>query len=235
MELQQKFEIVIGSVVLSLIVIFLSMTSMSVARAETTSDFTSDVQKGLHAGGQGVLIASIKTQDYKTSWDEFGTNILVDGASTPAEIQKDLTDDIVNSLQTELTYNQKDEQYLRLRHSSPEEVMALEGDGSGDLLPENYIEPNPSFDANPDVNPSALDMPAAAVDTSGTFLVPDVGTTPDTESIIQNDLVPPEGGWAPSELKVFETILNTDVPIPDAPPSAPPDTETPPPADAPSN
>ncbi len=232
---------------MSLIVIFLLMTSMPVARAEMASDFSSDVQKGLRAGAQSSVVTSIKTQDYKTSWDEFGTNILVDGGSTPVEIQKSLTEDIVNSLQTELAYNQKDEQYLRLRHSSPEEILALEGDGSGDLLPENYIEPNPSLDANPDVNPSALDMPASAIDISAIPIAPDigltVGSTPNTEPILQGDLVPPEGEWSPSEIKVFEAILNTEnpntdissEPSPDALPSTSPSAETPPPADAPPN
>ena len=78
-------------------------------------------------------------------------------------------------------------------------------------------------------------MPASVVDTSGTLPASDVGLAPYTELIFPDNLVPPEGGWNPSELRVFETILNTDVPILDAPPSAPPDAETPPPADAPTN
>ncbi len=208
--------------------------SISIARAETASDFASDVEKGLRAGTQSSVVASIITQDYKTSWDEFGTNVLVDGATTPAEIQKSLVDDIVASLQTELTYNQKDEQYLQSRHSSPEEVMAAEGDGSGDLLPENYIDPHPSLDANPEVNASALDMPTAAVDTTDVVSPSDVGTTPDTaEPTLPDNLAPPGGEWNPSELKVFETILNSDNPPADVPSESPPD--TPPPADAPTN
>jgi hypothetical protein len=244
MELQQKYETVIGSLVSSLIVVFLLMTNMSIARAETISDFASDVQKGLRRGAQSSVVTNIKAQDYKTSWDEFGTNILVDGASMPAEIQKSLTEDIISSLQTELTYNQKDEQYLLLRHSSPEEIQALEGDGSGDLLPDNYIEPNPSLDANPDVNPSALDTLASTVDISAIPLAPDVESTSNTEPIIPDVLVPPDGEWNPSEINVFEAILNTEnqntntssEPSPNALPSASPSgAETPPPADAPTN
>ncbi|GEM_PF-4932234 len=238
MELQQKSGIMVGSVVLSLIVIFLLMMSMSIARAEMASDFASDVQNGLRAGAQSSLVTSIEAQDYKTSWDEFGTNILVNGTSTPAEIQKSLTEDILNSLQTELAYNQKDEQYLRLRHSLPEEILALEGDGSGDLLPDNYIEPNPSLDANPDINPSALDMPVSAADMPAMLIAPDVKSIPNTEPILPDNLVPPEGEWSPSEIKVFEAILNTENPnidtssklSPDAPMNASPSDESAPPS-----
>ena len=233
MIFKQTSETTVSLFFFPLIGVFLLMTSMPIARAETASDFTSDVQRGIRAGVQSSVVINIKTQDYKTSWDEFGTNILIDGASTPAEIQRNLTEDIVNGLQTELTYNQKDEQYLRLRHSSPEEILALEGDGGNDLLPKDSIDPNPSLDANPEVNPSALDIPASAVDTSDTPAAPDVGSTPDTEMIIPDNLVPPEGEWKPSEVKVFETILNTDSPPTDVPGEPPPD--TPPPADAPAD
>ncbi len=228
MIVQQRFEIAIGLLTLSLTMIFLSMTSVLVARAEIASDFTSDVQQGLRAGTQNSAVASIKTEDYKTSWDEFGTNVLVDGAGIPTEIKKDLIEDIVNGLQTELSYNQRDEQYLRLRHSSPEEIQALEGDGSGDVLPENYFEPNPSLDANPDVNSSALDVKISVIDMSGVLATPalDVPPTPDI-------LVPPAGEWKPADISVFETILNADNPPANVGNESSPN--TPPPADASAN
>lgn len=190
-------------------VVFLPMMRVPVARAEAPSDFNADVQKGRSAGLQSAMVANIQNQDYKTSWDEFGTNVLVDGAGTSAQIQKDLTDDIANSIQAELIYNQRDRRYLQLLHSSPEDVQAVQGDGNGDLLPANYIDPSPSLDANPGVNQSALDMPASAVDTFSTSLFLDSDSAAFTELAPENSLVPPEGDWKPADVAVFETILST--------------------------
>lgn len=240
MTVQQTFEIVFVPLVV-LAALFVVVTAVPRARAEIASDFSSDVHKGLSSGAQDPILASIRTYDYKTSWDEFGTNVLVDGTRTPGEIEKDLHDDIVNSLQAELSYNQKDENYLQLRHSSPEEIVALEGDGGGDLLPQDAIDPNPSLDANPDVNPSALDMPASAVDLSSALLTPEVEAASDTASMLPDNLVPPEGGWEPAAINLFETILSAEpsaqLPV-DVPSEAPAADQAPdealPPVDAPS-
>lgn len=220
----------LGALVLSLMAVFLSAASVPPARADTTSDFMSDVQRGLNTGAQSSVVLGIKAQDYQTSWDEFGTNILIDGASAPAEIEKGLHDDVVSSLQTELMYNQKDEEYLRLKHSSPEELQVAEGNGGDDLLPENYIDPHPSLDANPEVNPSMLDMPASVADVP---LIPEAQSTPGTDPNLPDNLAPQGTDWKPAEIKVFETILNTDNPPADVPSESSPETMLP--ADAPAN
>jgi hypothetical protein len=187
-----------------IVVLFLSAASGPAAHAAAASDFTSDVHRDLNAMKQNRLqgaALAIAAQDYQSSWDEFGSNILIDG--TKASAERSLLDDILKDLRVQLAYNQKDERYLRLRHSSPEEILLLEGDGSGDLLPENYVEPHPSLDANPDANPSALDMPVDAIYTSGdTMLLDDVLAIPDS-------LIPPGGEWKPADITVFEAILNT--------------------------
>lgn len=204
-----------AGLILPLITIFLLTAVISPVHAETSSDFTSDVQIGLTAAVRTDLqsaILDVKAEDYQSSWDEFGTNILADGSHLSEDIQKELTDDIVNDLRTHLAYDQKDAQYLQLIHSSPEEVIVAEGDGGNDLSPDNYVDPNPSLEANPSANPSVLDMPTSAIDTIDVSTVPDT-TTPENTLTSPDTLVPVEGTWKPDDITVFENVLNADAPV----------------------
>lgn len=195
-----------------LVAIAFIMPRTFVLYADTANDFEVDVQEGLK-GGKSAELKNIKLEDYQSSWDEFGTNILTDGANPTAEIQKSLINDIANDLQMQITYDQKDIQYLEQRQSSPEEVVAIEGDGGNDLLPENYIEPHPSLDANPDVNPSALDVSTTTIEISETSIIPDVIPSSDEATPLPDNLLPTTGEWKPADITVFENILNADTPV----------------------
>ena len=186
--------------------IFIVLFSVTAAHGATLSDFSADVQTGVLSAKGNDAVVSIKAQDYKTSWDEFGTNILSDGAQPPAEIQKDLVEDITHDLQMQVAYDQKDAQYLEQRQSSPEEVVAIENADGSDVLPENYIEPHPSLDANPDVNPSALDVATSTIDIPETLDATEV----DNSGTLPDNLLPPGGEWKPADITVFETIVNED-------------------------
>lgn len=199
----------------SLITIFLLTAVISPVHAETSSDFTSDVQIGLTAAVRNDLqsaILDVKAEDYQSSWDEFGINILVDGSHASEDIKKGLTDDILDDLRAHLAYDQKDARYLQLIHSSPEEVIATENDGGNDLSPDNYVDPNPSLETNPSANPSVLDMPTSATDTIDVSTAPDA-TTPENTLTLPDTLVPVEGTWKPDDITVFENVLNADAPV----------------------
>lgn len=219
--------------ILFLIIFFFSISTGIVTHAQATSDFLSDVKTGLDvASHSGITtqLAKIKSEDYKSSWDEFGTNIIVDGEASPSLIEHSLTADIVNDLQAQLSYDQADEQYLKLRNTTPEEVMNSENDDGNDLLLQDYFEPHPSLEANSDVNPSALDIPVAT-DTLDAIFTPDISTeiyTASGTSVIaeasttienisreasltpQENFLPPEGDWTPADINVLKSILNTD-------------------------
>lgn len=189
-----------------IVALFLGTFSAFTAYSAKLSDFSADVQAGVLSAPQNSTASSIKSQEYKTSWDEFGTNILSDGAQPAAEIQKDLIEDITHDLQMQVAYDQKDAQYLDQRQSSPEEIVALESADGSDVLPENYFEPHPSLDANPDVNPSALDVATTTIDIPDTM---DPATT-DTTIILPDNLLPPDGEWKPADITVFENIVNEE-------------------------
>lgn len=179
------------------------------SHAQSTSDFSKDIQNGLAETFRSKisnLLSTIKSQDNKSSWDEFGINTLVNGESSPAMIHNEITADIINDLSTQLSYDQTEEQYLKLRNSTPEEIIATEGDGGNDLLPEDYVEPHPSLDANPDANPSALDVPIAT-DTLEALFTPSESTSTST---YKDNLVPPEGNWTLDDINTFKAILNID-------------------------
>lgn len=193
----------------SLVLSFALMYS-GIVYAQGAPDFTSDIEKGVLS--QNNLAAQIKSQDFQSSWDEFGTNILVDGSiGSSADITASLVHDIANDLQMQLVYDQADEQYLKVRNSSPEEVIKIETEDGNDLLPENYVEPHPSLDANPDVNPSTLDMSPSEIETPPTPSPSEVVPIIEDIPVVSPDsLLPSNGQWAPSDVSVFETILGTE-------------------------
>lgn len=130
-----------------------------VGESGTASDFNNDVQLGV----QNLVLnpiaqvqqKEIGSQDYKSTWDEFGTNVLIDGTTPPAEVDRKIIEDTIQAVQIEETYNQQEVQYLENTHLTPEEIQAMEESGGSDVPPGEFIDPNPSAESNPDVSVSA--------------------------------------------------------------------------------
>ncbi len=126
------------------------------ARADTVSDFAADVQRGLrdsalHASTQNVRNELVR-EEYKTTWDEFGSNVLVDGTNTSSAITVAVAQDVAQAVVTEQHYEQTEALKIRSLHSSPEEVVAIEQAIGVDVPVGETLNPNPSIKTNPDVS-----------------------------------------------------------------------------------
>jgi len=152
-----KFWLAVGiSALLVISGLFLVPHSFGQTQVVLSSDFTTAVQAGLQSlatnPGTQSQQQEIQNQDYKSTWDEFGTNALIDGTTPPFEVDRKITQDIIQTIQTESNYNQQETQYLENAQVTPEEIQVMEESGGSDVPPGEFIDPNPSAEANPDVS-----------------------------------------------------------------------------------
>lgn len=130
-------------------------------QTQTTSDFTSAVQLGLQTlaanpAGQAQR-QEIQDQDYKSAWDEFGINAFVDGIAPPSTITKVITRDIIQTIETEESYDREETKYLEDTQATPEEIKNIEESSGSDVPPGESIDPNPSIEANPEASIFAVE------------------------------------------------------------------------------
>ncbi len=143
----------------------------SFGQTQTTSmpDFATAVQAGLQSLATNPIAQSqqqeILNQDYKSSWDEFGINTLVDGNMPPTEINDLIGQDIIKSIETAQNYNQQEANYFQDTQITPEQIQDIEGSTGADVLPNESFDPNPSVGMNPDINTSPSDT--STQDTEG--------------------------------------------------------------------
>lgn len=127
----------------------------------SSNDFDNDVRLGLQnlvANSQAqIQQKEIQSQDHQSTWDEFGMNVLVDGASLPNEISKDITQNILQTVQTEMNYDKQEETYLQANQITPQEIQTIEGSTASDILPGQSTDPNPSLETNPDASVSSVE------------------------------------------------------------------------------
>ena len=211
------------------------------------NDFNNDVQLGL----QNLAVNSqaqiqqkeIKNQDHQSTWDEFGMNTLVDGANPTGEISKEITQDILQTVQTEINYDKQEEKYLQDNQITPQEIQTIEGSTASDILPGESDDPNPSLEANPDVSVSSVeDSGQNSIEASNP---PQEGITQEqsqAENTSNNQLQPTPDTTTntptTAESTIFDAILQGEQNNPPSeatplPSEAPPTDITPPPAEAP--
>lgn len=179
MYYQSKFDIIkrmkfLLAAVISTPLIIWGLFSIphSLGQTQTASmlDFTAAVQVGLQSLAINPIAQfqqqEIINQDYKSSWDEFGINTLIDGNTLSAEVNNLIDQDIIQSIETAQSYNQQEESYLQDTQITPEQVQNIESSTGADVSPSESFDPNPSVDTNPDVNTSPADTPTQ--DTTGT-------------------------------------------------------------------
>lgn len=155
----------VGGILILVIITGLFFAQHSLGQTQTiptsTSDFAIAVQAGLRAVEINSVAQSqqqeIKNQDYKSAWDEFGVNKLVDGNMPPDQVQNQIAQDIIQSVETAQNYNQQEADYLQATQNTPEQVQAAENSVGVDLPPDQTIDANPSIDANPGVSISPAD------------------------------------------------------------------------------
>lgn len=209
-------------------IVALSCLPRAIVHAES-SDYANDIQRALLTAKQSPMrdvASAISVQDFKSSWDEFGINVLVDGVLPSEEVQKHLTEDIAKDIAIQLSYNKREEQYLQSEKTTPEEIQKAEDESGNDELPENAIDPHPSLDANPEVNLSATDLSEAS---SNALSDGSEAATSSPESVNATELdapgLPPkndpgassdsstqtETSWGPTETTILEAIINKDV------------------------
>jgi len=125
------------------------------------SDFASDVHQAVQDAGLAfdTFLArnELAQAEVSTTWDQFGTNSLVNGETSPADISAAVADDVATGVATEQHFDQTEVSYLDSTHSSPEQVAAAENATGSDVPPGETIDPNPSATANPDINFTAAE------------------------------------------------------------------------------
>ncbi len=202
--------------------------AMPRADAASVTDFTDDL---LHTdthtqshGAQDSVLANIRDGEYRSAWDEFGTSPIVDGTVSAPEVTRQISTDIASDVERQVGFYEQEMRSLSDQHLTPEEAQEIEGTGSNDLLPEDYIEPHPSLDANPDVNffaPNDLNIKDHAI-LSEKVASSDIAEATDTQTSFVFPL-------KPADIKIFQSVLggegttsSADVPV-----STPPSSDVP--------
>lgn len=226
-----KFLSVVGILALLIIGGLLSANhSFGQAQGVSASDFETAIQAGLHSlainPGARLGQQQIQSQDYKSTWDEFGISMLIDGTTPPAEVDRKIIEDIIQAVQTETNYNQQETKYLGNIQITPEEIQVMEESGGSDVPPGEFIDPNPSVEANPDVNMSTSED-------QGQNNVEESTSTENTSALQTTSTA--ETGTSTSEVStssdetIFDAILQGELVNPSIEPTPPP--PEPPPAE----
>lgn len=208
--------------------LFFAPHSLGQTQGGSASDFATIVQAGLQSLAINLGARSeqqeIQSQDYKSTWDEFGTNVLIDGATAPAEVDGRINQDIVQTVQAEANYDREEAKYLEVSNVTPEEIQIMEESGGSDVPVGESIDPNPSAEANPDVSMSATEDQGQNDPEENT-------STPQTTSIVPETNTSTSEVSTPSDETIFDAILQGEqaqegpgpefTPPPTEPPPAP--------------
>ena len=188
-------------------------------------DFTTAVQAGLQSLATNPIAQSqqqdILNQDYKSSWDEFGINTLVDGNMSPAEINDLIGQDIIKSIETAQNYNQQEANYFQDTQITPEQIQDIEGSTGADVLPSESFDPNPSVEMNPNINTSPSDTSIQDNEGANNNETPTQDTNAstqatnpvqDTNNINTETNKPTTDAYTPSndESTIFNAILHSE-------------------------
>lgn len=205
------------------------------AAPTSTSDFATAVQAGLQSSTINQTAQSqqqeIQNQDYKSTWDEFGTNVLIDGTTPPAEVDRKITQDVVQAIQTEENYDREEANNLEAAHLTPEEVQSIEESTGSDVPPGESIIPSPSLEANPDVNISSVESKEQN-NTEASSSLPSIEMFPPSieTNVVDTATSTPEMSTSTEENSIFEAILQGEQAADQTstPESVPAPVETPP-------
>ncbi len=193
----------------------------------TTNDFDHDVRLGLQNLAANPMAQTqqkeFQGEEYKSTWDEFGINALIDGATPPAEVTSKISQEIIQTIQTEENYDRQEASYLETAQITPEEVQTVEGSTNSDLPPGESINPNPSLQENPDVNASSVEG-LEQNDAGASNPLPEERSGSINEAASASESAP-EATTA-NENTIFEAILQGEQ-------STPPPSETPAPMEPP--
>lgn len=148
--------------------LFLDAFAFSTAYADAPSDFSREVERAEKVGSRDTTVLQAQSElsnaEYTSSWDEFGTSPLIDGAGSSADITAAIVDDISNTVSAEQHFDNTEVKYLEAVGATPEQIVSLENRNGSDVPPGETIEPNPSLAENPDANATvAEDVAAEAV------------------------------------------------------------------------
>lgn len=217
--------------------LFLLLSGVSSAQTELTS-FAIDVRQGVAAltinSSARTQAQAINGEDYKSTWDEFGMNVLINGTISPNEVDRVITKDITQAVQAEKNYDQQEMQYLTASQTTPEEIQTFEGPNDSDLPPGEFIDPNPSAEINPDVSISTSeDQGQNNLEETAT---PESTSTPETIPVAPKTDTTTPATTVSSDETIFDAILQgeqtliSQEPAPESTPSSsePPPSETPP-------
>lgn len=128
--------------------------------APSLSDFKNDIAAATQnlassapAQAQQKIILD---QDYKSAWDAFGINPLIDGNLPAAQVNNQIAQDIIQSVETSQNYNQEEANYLQETQTTPEQIQSVERATGVDLPPGQSVDAHPSIDANPEADFSSV-------------------------------------------------------------------------------
>lgn len=176
--------------------LFLAAGFVSVAHADTVSDFSADVARAVQDSSSHASSAEVRSQlatgEYKTTWDEFGVNVLVDGASPSPVVDAAIAHDITQTVAAEAQYAKTEAQQIQASKSTPEEVVSVEQAVGVDVPIGEAVSANPSLAANPDVSPTA------SADSSAPGSVTSADQTA-LASIVSGDAAQPDSAPAPAD------------------------------------
>ncbi len=216
----------IFSISILLVGLFLFVNSLSaqILPVGTANDFDNDLRLGVQNLIENptaqIQQKEIQNQDYKSTWDEFGTNILIDGTAPSDKINIKITQDIIQAIETEKSYDLEEASYLENIHLAPEEVQSIEGPAGSDVPPTEPIIPNPSLEANPNVDVSSAEDNEIITETStvetAISKVETAISKSETKSETDTSII--ETG-PPSENAIFEAILKGEEAIEQTPPA----------------
>lgn len=117
-------------------------------QAQPATDFSNDID--LIKNQQST--ENISAKEYVSAWDEFGMSNLVNGEVPSSEIHTTIDQDITQTVEKELKYDQEESKYLEDTHTSPEEMKNIESADGSDVPDDAMFNPHPSLEVNPEVN-----------------------------------------------------------------------------------
>lgn len=124
--------------------------SFSYTYAQDTNDFINDV---VLLSKQKVVQGNFIYKEHITAWDEFGMSALADGSLVSTEINKVINQDITQAVERELSYDEKEAEYLKTSQTTPSEIQDLEGADGSDVPADAMFDPHPSFQENNEASP----------------------------------------------------------------------------------
>lgn len=196
---------------LAIIALIASRHALAGAQNETVvsdsssviSDFERDIaqNKNNTSSASSSVIEAIRNGDFKTSWDEGGVNILVDGAAEISKTMETISEDIASGKQSAEAYVNAENQYLQDTSSTPAEVTQIET-GAGDDIQSNdaqnqFAPATSTEEVSPTEFPMTKESVSPETETAATSSPPEETTSTsgraDEPVITAPEIVLPEG------------------------------------------